>query len=367
MQLRVTNYFELIPRSVWVFCRCQFRLSRALRVASLCFSGLVLVAVAFCTKQCKKWRPTLAACWGLSAQSCSTASWAMVWRLKSSCLLCWWRYIQCGKLSMSGYGVCFPHSTDDLVKAEVRYLQCAKSSHLHSFTILFLGGVIKRPHHMMCHTVSKIVSCVSAHPNYEERQVILIGYCSRRASWISSYNQYDINIIESHWLQSHTIHGTGIKSPTFTINKNNHLCKTVTPMDGMAGTCLGHSSCDSHSLSISIELCQARRASTVVGSDFDLGELYRAKKQGSICNFGELIYGRLVGKLGDIRWHTNFWTSFLARHMIYQFFFLQRLATQEVLGHDSTTSHTHTHTSAFSYTPTMTTISAGWSWWAKAL
>ena len=30
--------------------------------------------------------------------------------------------------------------------------------------------------------------------------------------------------------------------------------------------------------------------------------------------------------------------------MIYQFFFLQRLATQEVLGHDSTTSHTHTHT-----------------------
>ena len=30
---------------------------------------------------------------------------------------------------MSGYGVCFPHSTDDLGQAEVLYLQGAKSSH----------------------------------------------------------------------------------------------------------------------------------------------------------------------------------------------------------------------------------------------
>ena len=72
-------------------------------------------------------------------------------------------------------------------------------------------------------------------------------------------------------------------------------------MDGMAGTCLGYSSCDSHSLSISIELCQARRASTVVGSDFDLGELHRVKRKGRHMQFWRTYLREVSWKTCDIR------------------------------------------------------------------
>ena len=187
-----------------------------LRYASAIWSFL-----PFCTKQCKKWRPTLAACWGLSAQSCSTASWATVWRLKSSCLLSCWRYIQCGKSSMSGCGVCFLHLTDDLGQAEVLYLQCAKSSHLPY--CFFFGGHQETTTYDVSCCLKNCFLCFHTSKLPRVDKSCLIGYCSRRASWISSYNQYDINIIESHWLQSHTIHGTAIKLPTFTTNKNNHL------------------------------------------------------------------------------------------------------------------------------------------------
>jgi len=110
-----------------------------LRYASAIWSFL-----PFCTKQCKKWRPILAACWGLSAQSCSTASWATVWRLKSSCSLSCWRYIQFWKLEVVYVWLWC------LLSALNRWLGSSWGPVLAvrqklSSTISFLGGVIKRP------------------------------------------------------------------------------------------------------------------------------------------------------------------------------------------------------------------------------
>ena len=193
---------------------------------------------------------------------------------------------------MSGYGVCFPHSTDDLGQAEVLYLQCAKSSHL---PYRFWEGSSRDHNNMMCHTVSKIVSCVSTHPNYEERQVILIGYCSRRASWISSYNryQYDINIIESHWLQSHTINVWYIYLP---LKKHPNVNKyTTVPRMVWEYVLLNRRYLPWPQL---LWLSQPEHFDWVMPSQTSFNccwlwlwswELHRVKKKGDICNFGEPI------------------------------------------------------------------------------